>query len=154
MTKEAEQFVFPELFRSAGAFGALDEPPLVQTVHDMWFAPVLVPRRTLVGVTDPRRQITRFDAAAISRALLAACSAIAAQVAPGDPAAQRAIEATLEDEAEPVLAALDQVALAAEWVRGATEETLLSDWCAWTEAVRAAADALDDAWREVRAIVR
>jgi hypothetical protein len=144
----------PELTRGLRAFGATrdssgaraDHRSTLHGAHDRWFAPLLAARRAVHGVSDPLRQVTLLDGAALSAEMLRAIEEIAATRAPGDPAEQRAVEAALEDEAAPLFSALERLAIAGEAVRGGATDTRFSDWRRWRDAARLAYAAADEVW--------
>ncbi len=105
-------FTIPELARGVRALGGAGDP-LAQAC----LAPLLAARRTLVGVTDPRRQLVLCDPSTLRRAVGAAIAALAAQRAPDDGAWRRAEEARLEEAAAPLLAALRRLAATAAALR-------------------------------------
>jgi hypothetical protein len=138
----------PELTRGLRSFGSVRG--LLGAAHDAWFAPLLTARREAQGITDPLRQVELLDAGRLGAAMTSAMSEIGALSRPGNPAAQRALAAALEDEAEGLFLALDRLALAADELRGSAEDTQIADWRRWTECLRQLFAAADEAWGRAR----
>lgn len=159
--------VMPELTRGLRSFGAVHRgegrptalvtadgggSPL-QRAHDAWFAPLLAARKAVHGVSDPARQVQLMDGGALTDAMTEAAARIAATLAPGDAAEQRALEAAIEDEAAAMFAALQQLRVAGETVRTSDMDTRLADWRRWVEAARTVFAEADEAWTAVAEIV-
>lgn len=140
--------VMPELTRGLRSLGSLRGAP--GPAHDAWFAPLLAARRSVEGVSDPQRQLALLDAGALARGMEAAMGEIAALVRPGNAAAQRAIEAAIEEAAEPLVVALDRLAGAGDRLRGSSPDTVLVDWRRWVGALREVYAAADEAWGRAR----
>lgn len=140
--------VMPELTRGLRSLGSLRGAP--GAAHDAWFAPLLTARRTVEGVSDPQRQLALLDAATIVRAMEAALGEIAARERPGNAAAQRAIEAALEEAAEGLFVALERLGLAGDALRGSSPDTLLADWRRWVNTLREVYAAADESWSKAR----
>lgn len=136
----------PELTRGLRHFGAVRGTAALQAAHDRWFAPLLAVRRAVVDVSDPSRQVALMDAAQLRDAVARAIEELAATAAPTDVAERRALEAALEDEAEPIFAALVRARVAQDAVLGGAEDTRLADWRRWIEEMRRVFAELDDAW--------
>lgn len=142
----------PELTRGLRSLGSLRGAPGV--AHDAWFAPLLAARRAVHNVSDPDRQVALMDAGSLSRAMTAAMGEIAALTVPGDAAAQRGIEAALEEEAEPMFAALERLEVAANSLRGSAGDTKIADWRRWVAVLREVYASADEAWGRVREELR
>jgi hypothetical protein len=137
----------PELTRGLRTLGAVRgeaapapsgpdaAPTPLADARDRWFAPLLAARRRLEGISDPLRQVELADAGALAAALRDVILAVARDNAPGDAPAQRALAATLEDEAEGTFVALDRLALAADALSGGAADTRLADWRRWCDAL-------------------
>ncbi len=138
----------PELMRGLRSLGSRRGAP--GAAHDAWFAPLLNARRTVEGVSDPQRQLALLDAAGIARAMEAALAEIAALERPGNAAAQRAVEAALEEAAEGLFIALERLGLAGERLRGSSPDTVLADWRRWIGALREVYAAADESWGKAR----
>jgi hypothetical protein len=136
--------MMPELTRGLRSFGSLRGAP--GAAHDAWFAPLLAARRAVHGVSDPDRQVELMDAGNLARAMTAAMSEIAAITVPGDPAAQRGIEAALEEAAEGLFASLERLEVAASALRGSAGDSKIADWRRWVGVLREVYAAADEAW--------
>lgn len=139
----------PELTRGLRHLGAVRGSPALQTAHDRWFAPFLTARRAVADVSDPTRQVTLLDGRALLDASERAISEIAAASAPGSAAEQRALEAAMEDEAEPLFGLLTQLAVAGDAVSGGADDTRFADWRRWTDVARRVYAAADEAWEGI-----
>ena len=142
----------PELTRGLRALGSLRGTP--GSSHDAWFAPLLQSRRAVEGVSDPMRQITLMDATRLTSAMTSVIAELAAIREPADAAAQRAIEAVLEEEAEPMFTALQGMTVAADALRGGALDTRLLDWRRWVETVRGVFVAADEGWAKGAQVLR
>jgi hypothetical protein len=142
----------PELTRGLKSLGSARGTPA--PAHDCWFAPLLAARRAVEGISDPARQVMLLDAGALADACARALAEIAAAAAPGEPAGQRAIEAAVEEEAEPVFAAIDMMGVAGEALRGGALDTRIADWRRWVDTVRAVFAAADEAWPGIASELR
>lgn len=136
--------MMPELTRGLRAFGSLRGAP--GAAHDAWFAPLLAARRAVHGVSDPDRQSELMDAGRLAQAMTTAMGEIAAITVPGDPAAQRGIEAAVEEAAEGVFGALERLEIAAGALRGSAGDSKIADWRRWVEVLREVYAAADEAW--------
>ncbi len=134
----------PEVTRGLRALGSLRGTP--GSAHDAWFAPLLSARRAVDGVSDPLRQLALMDATQLAEAMVKVIAALAAVRAPTDVPHQRAIEAVLEEHAEPLFAAIARMALAADVLHGSALDTRLSDWRHWVRSVREVFAAADESW--------
>lgn len=134
----------PEVTRGLRALGSLRGTP--GSAHDAWFAPLLSARRAVDGVSDPLRQLALMDATQLAEAMVKVIAALAAVRAPTDVPHQRAIEAVLEEHAEPLFAAIARMALAADVLHGSALDTRLSDWRRWVRSVREVFAAADESW--------
>jgi len=141
----------PELARSLRAMGGTGGGnPAAQ---DRWFAPLLAMRRTLVGVSDPLRQVALFDVDRMHDELARALEELAAQRVGGDLPRTRALEAMLEEQTEGVQAALARVALAGVTLAGSAPDSRLADWRQWVHEVRALFRRADDAWPAIAQVL-
>lgn len=146
----------PEMMRGGRASGlalSAAHDVTLQGAHDRWLAPLLAVRRAIQGVTDPERQVALLDGARLAEEMLRALSEIAAIRYPEDVAQQRALEAAMEDEAEPMFDALERVAMAAADLRGGEMDTRIADWRRWIVAVQETFSASDEAWNEIRSLL-
>ncbi|MEI6740019.1 MAG: hypothetical protein WCK74_06870 [Gemmatimonadaceae bacterium] len=155
----------PELTRGLTALGsprgrsraAAEQPVAPEAAQDAWFAPFLSARRAAHGVRDPLRQLTLLDAQRLADGVADVIAELAVIRAPGGSAeaqaTRRAIEAMLEEAAEPVFAALDRMGLAADALQGSASDTRLLDWRRWVETLQAAFVALDAAWEPAARVI-
>jgi len=156
----------PELTRGLKSFAAVPRgggrhtlvttdgtPSMLQSVHDLWFAPLLAARKAVHGVTDPERQVALMDGAVLIDTMTEVAARIAATLAPESTAEQRAIEAAIEDEAASMFAALQQMRLAGEAVRTGDSDTRFADWRRWVAAAFAVFAGADEAWGAIAEIV-
>jgi len=134
----------PEITRGLRALGS--RRGALGNAHDAWFAPFLAARRSVVGISDPLRQVALVDSAHLAGAMRRTIAQLAAVHSPTEPAAQRAIEAVLEEAAEPVFVAIARLELAADALRGSALDTRLADWRRWVEAMRGVFVAADRGW--------
>lgn len=144
--------VMPELTRGLKSLGSPRGTPVAS--HDRWFAPLLAARRSVVGVSDPARQVMLLDAAPLTQQLERAIAEIAVAQASGDSAEQRAVEAALEEEAEAVFTAIALMGVAGDALRGGALDTRIADWRRWVETVRAVFTAADEAWNGMASALR
>jgi hypothetical protein len=134
----------PELTRGLRSLGSRRGTP--GSAHDAWFAPLLSARRAVEGVSDPLRQVELLDATRLAETMTRVMAELAAIRAPTDAAMQRGIEAALEEDAEPLFAALARLALAADVLRGSALDSRLADWRRWVEMLRGVFAAADESW--------
>ncbi|MCZ8204143.1 hypothetical protein [Gemmatimonas sp.] len=159
--------LMPELTRGLRHFGAAPRPAdrgaggttttdrdVLQAAHDAWFGPLLAARRAVHGVSDPVRQVTLMDAAALTEAMTAASAQIAQLLAPADAAERRATEAAIEDEARALFTALERLRVTGDLVRHGATDTRFADWRRWVSAVQGVFASADEAWTMVAEIVR
>jgi hypothetical protein len=145
-------FTMPELTRSLRELGAIGGADAA--AHDRWFAPLLVARRALVGVSDPLRQLALFDVDKLRDELARALAELAAQRAGGDAPRARALDAILEDETEPVRRAMARVAIAASALEGSDSDSRLGDWRRWVRELMELYRAADNAWPAIARALR
>jgi hypothetical protein len=141
----------PELTRGLRSLGSLRGAPGPE--HDRWFAPLLAARRTVAGISDAERQVALVDAAVIAQQLNRVIMQLSQEMAPSQPAMQRAIDAALQEESEPVFEALERLALAADVLRVSTLDTRLVDWRRWMNALREVFVAADSAWPRCAVVI-
>ncbi|HEY0931551.1 MAG TPA: hypothetical protein VGE27_16635 [Gemmatimonas sp.] len=146
----------PEMMRGGRASGlalSVSHDTGLQGAHDRWLAPLLSVRRAIQGVTDPERQVALLDGSRLADDMLRALTEIAAIRYPEDAAQQRALEAAMEDEAEPMFDALERVAMAAADLRGGAMDTRIADWRRWIVSVQETFSTADEAWNEIRELL-
>ncbi len=146
-------FALPEFMRSLRAFGSSRTG--VGDAHDRYFAPLVTPLRALryaheeAVVAQPHtawRAALSLDAGRIAAELRSAIAALAASHCPSSAPHCRSLEAELLDDAEPLFAALDDVARAAQQLGVAPDQERGRAWRAWCRAVTSAIAAADRAW--------
>ena len=141
----------PELTRGLRALGSLRGTP--GPAHDRWFAPLLAARRAVAGISDAERQVALVDAAVIAQQLRRVMSDIAKELAPTHAAMQRALDAALQEETEPVFEALERLALTADVLRVSALDTRLHDWRRWMNALREVFVAADLSWPRCAVVI-
>ncbi|MBL0169279.1 MAG: hypothetical protein IPP90_00945 [Gemmatimonadaceae bacterium] len=141
----------PELTRGLRALGSLRGTP--GAAHDAWFAPLLSARRAIEGISDPLRQVTLMDASRLTESMSRVLAELAAVRAPTDIPQQRAIEAVLEEYAEPLFLALARMGLAADALSGSAPDTRLSDWRRWVDSVREVFASADESWKDAAVLL-
>lgn len=142
----------PELTRTLRSFGssrarrARRETDASEQAR--FFGPLLDARRSAAAL-DSVAAIGAFDGAALSAAMRATLAQFAADrhVEPGP--ARRALEAELEDAAEPLTDALRLVAESASAAASAADD--LRAWRTWSASLRAAFETADRVWNAVDA---
>ena len=147
----ARACTMPELTRGLRALGSLRGAP--GAAHDAWFAPLLSARRAMEGVTDPERQIAFMDATRLAKSMANVIAELAAVRAPTDVPRQRAIEAVLEEDAEPVFRALQRMENAAQSLRLSPPDSRLSAWRAWVQSVREVFAEADESWSKATGVL-
>lgn len=145
-------FAMPELTRGLRSLGSLRGSP--GAAHDAWFASFMQARRSAEGVSDPLRQVELIDAQRLARGVGLTIAELAAIRAPTDAPMQRAIEAVLEEEAEPLGVAIARMSIAADALRGGAVDTRLLDWRRWVETLKQAFVAADDAWERCAPVLK
>jgi len=93
------------------------------------------------------------DAARLAESMARVLAELAAVQAPTDVPQQRAIEAVLEEHAEPLFKAIARLALAANALQGSALDTRLSDWRRWVDALREVFVAADEGWGKAQDLV-
>ena len=142
----------PEVTRGLRSLGSLRGSP--GAAHDRWFAPLMSARRAVVGVSDPHQQLEAFDATRLRTEVARAIEEIAAVNAPEGGAHRRALEAALEEEAEPLLAAIAQLGTLAERVRASSVDARLLEWRQWMNQLRTVFAVADERWAHCAVVLR
>jgi hypothetical protein len=106
------------------------------------------------GISDPLRQLALLESAPLAAAMEGAMREIATLREPTNVAAQRAVEAVLEEEAETLFTALERLGVAADALRGSAEDTRVRDWRRWVHALRAVYVEADEGWGRARQELR
>ncbi|MEP6835882.1 MAG: hypothetical protein ABJB74_21010 [Gemmatimonas sp.] len=141
----------PELTRGLRSLGSLRGSP--GPAHDRWFAPLLAARRAIAGISDAERQVALVDAAVIAQQLRRVMADLAKELAPAHAAMQRALDAALQEECEPVFVALERLALAADVLRASALDSRLGDWRRWMNALREVFVAADQCWPRCAVVI-
>lgn len=140
----AARFAVPEFTRSLRGFASMQA--LGSRDHDLIFGPLVAARRSAARVLAPEARAAAFDTNRLRSALADAISTIARDRAGSDDSLQRALEARLEERAEPVWDALGSLATCAATLRGAGPAAQGDAWKPWCEAVQTLFDAVDRFW--------
>jgi hypothetical protein len=143
--------VMPELTRGLRSLGSVRGTP--GPAHDRWFAPMLAPRRAVVDVHDPVRQLALFDVQKLLRELDRAIAEIAAVNAPEGGARRRALEAALEEEAEPLFVVLERLGERAQALQESPIDQRLAEWRRWVRALHQVFSAADECWPRCAALL-
>jgi hypothetical protein len=151
-TLSSSLHAMPEVTRGLRSLGSLRGSP--GAAHDRWFAPLLAARRSVVGVVDPERHLEAFDAARLRGEFERAVEEIAATNAPEGGAHRRALEAALEEEAEPVLAAIVRLGELAGRVRQSPSDAQLLEWRHWVDQLRTVFAIADERWVHCATVLR
>jgi hypothetical protein len=144
-----EAYALPEVTRALRAFGARRGLP--GSDHDLFYAPLLGPLRrardhVARATGRPWEAAGAVDAAAVERDVRAALADLAARHAGPRPPDRRALEAELEETAEPLFAALAALGDAARALAAAEPGERPGAWRAWAAALGRAFAAADGAW--------
>jgi len=156
-TKEASSFrgrllaacrALPEVTRALralgsrrGARGTRRDPTDKEA---RFFAPLIAARRSSMEARDATGVIASFDAKALSVEVTATMLEFAAELAAGNPARRRALEAELADATDNLAATLtdlEQLAAVA-----ASDVDNLGRWRAWADSVQRVFEAADRSW--------
>jgi hypothetical protein len=105
------------------------------------------------GVTEPERQIAFMDATRLAESMAKVIAELAAVRAPTDVPRQRAIEAVLEEDAEPMFRAFKRMAQAQESLRRSAPDSRLSAWRAWVQSVRDVFAEADESWSKATIVL-
>jgi hypothetical protein len=140
----------PEITRGLRSLGSLRGSP--GTAHDRWFAPLLQARRAVVNQSDPIGHVKAFDAATLRAELERAVEEIAVVNAP-EGAHRRALEAALEEEVEPVLAAIATLGELGSNVLNSPPDSRLHEWRKWVDQLRTVFAIADERWPACAAVL-
>lgn len=144
-------YTMPELTRGLRSLGSLRGSP--GAAHDRWFAPLLSARRAVVGVADPMRQLNAFDATRLRSEYDRAIEEIAAVCAPEGGAYRRAVEAGMEEEAEPLFAVIAALGAQAARVGEGPADTRLLEWRRWVVQLQQVFAIADECWPSCSAVL-
>lgn len=147
----ARAFALPEVTRALRAYGSRRGRP--GSDHDRFFAALVDPLRAARdhvarGEAEPWRAAAHADGDAMSAAMHAALTTLAAERFPQLPPERRALEAELHDLIEPVAGALRELSVRAVALREAADDVRLLRWRAWAAALAEAFARADRAWME------
>ncbi len=140
----AAAYAMPEFTRALR--GIASPAGLGRPEHASVFGPLLTARRLAERAGSVRARVAAFEPPRLQRAWLESIDTIAAGRVPKAGADRRALTARLAEQAEPVLAAIAALEVAAERVRAAGDTPDERSWHAWIAAVQALFDAVDRFW--------
>lgn len=109
-----------------------------------FFAPLLDARRLAASASTPAAAIAAFDQNALSQAFVLALGAFVAERQAEQGPARRALEAELEEIAEPLMAAIQALAEAGLGARAAVDDLKL--WRVWAGHLRSTFEVADRVW--------
>ena len=146
---DASPYAIPEVTRALRAFGARRGLP--GSDHDRFYAPLLGPLRrardhVARATGRPWEAAALVDAAAVDADVRAMLAELAAAHAGPRAPDRRALEAELEELAEPLFAALGALGTAAAALAAAEPWERPGAWRDWVAALLAAFRAADAAW--------
>ena len=145
---EADARALGELTRGLRSLGARRRGTLAGGEQARFFAPLMQARRAVER--RPRRdaddQLDAFDGGALRDEMTSTIAALAQARYPESPPDRRALEAELEECAEPLLAGMAALSKAAEGVRQASDDNRLVHWRNWSGEVRALFERADRCW--------
>ncbi len=113
--------------------------------HDRFFAPLLEARRR-AGGASVADQLASFDSGSLHAAIERTLHGFAADRFRRDGADRRALEAELFEVAEPLLASVDALGLAAAALREGPADVAFARWRAWSLAAQRVFAEADRAW--------
>jgi hypothetical protein len=138
----------PELTRALRAFGSRRGQRSARATgaeeQHRFFTPLLIARRAASVAITPADVISAFDADALSHGFNAAIDRFAEERFRESPPARRALTAELSDLAEPLLASLDALRVAAKDAIGDLDN--LRRWREWAGALRGTFETADRVW--------
>lgn len=137
-------WALPELARGLRSFGTAHGG--TASTHTLWFGALLDARKRAQHSGDPITHIELFDAAALRDAQLRAISEIAALGVPQGGAQFRAMEAVLEEAADPMFRELAALAPKAQDVAHAPHDTRMNAWREWVDQLRRVFREADECW--------
>lgn len=145
---EADAQALGEMTRGLRALGARRRGASSGSEQTRFFKPLLQARR---AVESPKRgrspdQLAAFDADVLRESVGAAVAELATARYAASPPHRRALEAELEECAEPLLDGISSLARAADGVRGAPDDTRLVLWRAWAAEVQQLFERADRCW--------
>jgi hypothetical protein len=114
-----------------------------------FFSPLLEARRAARTAAVPADVIAAFDGATLSQSLSGALREFAAERHVEQGPARRALEAELDDIAEPLMLAVTSLTEAAQAAKSAVDDLRL--WRVWTAQVRTTFEVADRVWASLDA---
>jgi hypothetical protein len=141
----------PEFTRALRAVGTARVPQGAE--HDRFFGPLLAARARAQRVEDFGARAAAFDAPTLRAGTEATLRAFAAERCADSPPDRRALEAELLELAEPLLLALDRLAVAGHGLATADESTRFVAWRLWLDAVRAVFLRADRWWADAQPVL-
>jgi len=138
----------PELTRALRTFGSRrgsrSQRDSSAAEQQRFFAPLLEARK-LAGAADaPTATIAAFDGGALSQAFSAALHEFASERYAQPGPARRALEAELDELAEPLMTAITALVEAGNGARSAVDDLVL--WRAWATQLRSTFEIADRVW--------
>jgi hypothetical protein len=138
----------PELTRTLRTFGSRrgtrSRRDSAAADQKRFFGPLLEARRAAGSSSAPAATVAAFDASTLAEALTAALRQFAAERHAEEGPARRALEAELDEIAEPLLAALSALAEAGAGARNALDD--LKSWRSWAGQLRTTFEVADRVW--------
>jgi len=138
----------PELTRALRTFGSRrgtrSRRDSSAAEQRRFFAPLLDARRLAGAASVPAGVIGAFDGVELSAALTTALRGFATERHPEEGPARRALEAELDEIAEPLMLAIAALADAGSGARAAVDDLTL--WRAWAGQLRATFEVADRVW--------
>lgn len=137
-----------EMTRGLRSLGARRRGTSAGGEQSRFFAPLLKARRAVEksrtsGAGDP---LAAFDGEVLRTALASAIAELARERYPASPPDRRALEAELEECAEPLLDGMTALVDAANAVRRAPDDSRLVHWRTWSREVRGLFERADRCW--------
>lgn len=145
---EADARALGEMTRGLRSLGARRRGTSVGGEQSRFFAPLLKARRVVEKSRSGRGSdpLAAFDGEALGTALASAIAELARERYPASAPDRRALEAELEECAEPLLLGMTSIIGAANGVRRAPDDSRLVHWRSWSREVRALFERADRCW--------
>lgn len=145
---EADARALGELTRGLRSLGARRRGTLAGGEQARFFAPLMQARRAVErrGQRGADDQLVAFDGGTLHDAMASTITSLAQERYPDSPPDRRALEAELEECAEPLLDGMSSLSNAADGVRQASDDSRLVHWRTWSGEVRALFERADRCW--------
>ena len=145
---EADARTLGELTRGLRSLGARRRGTSSGAEQSRFFAPLMHARRAVEAPRRgrPRDELAAFDAEMLREAIGAALAELAAARYGSSAPHRRALQAELEECAEPLVDGMQALARAAQAVRRAPDDTRLVLWRAWAAEVQRLFERADRCW--------